>query len=135
MARHMREDERQYIQSLVDEMYAKFAGIVSEARGIPIETLKNGIADGRIFNGGSAQKVGLVDELGYINDAIDKLKELTELESARVITYTQDPGIGDFLSILGVKATQESTIKVDWGQGQFTQNLKPFVPYMVLPGY
>jgi len=110
MAREMREDERAYIQDLVNEMYEKFAGIVSEAREIPMETLKNGIADGRIFQGSTAKTVGLVDQNGY-------------------------PSIGDFLSILGVKAQKAEAIKVDWGQGQFTQNLKPFVPYMVLPGY
>ena len=135
MSREMREDERAYIQELVNEMYAKFAGIVSEAREIPMETLKNGIADGRIFQGTKAKSVGLVDETGYIEDAITALKKRSELENAKIIRYQSEPGIGDFLSILGVKATEKPTVTVDWGQGQFTQNLKPFVPYMVLPGY
>ncbi len=135
MAREMREDERAYIQDLVNEMYEKFAGIVSEAREIPMETLKNGIADGRIFQGSTAKTVGLVDENGYIEDAISALKAQAELEDAKVIQYYTEPSIGDFLSILGVKAQKAEAIKVDWGQGQFTQNLKPFVPYMVLPGY
>jgi len=52
-----------------------------------------------------------------------------------VIQYRKDPSFTDFLTMVGVKATQEEAVKIDWGQGQFTSNLKPFVPYMVLEGY
>ena len=135
MSRDMREDERAYIQSLVDETYEKFAGIVSEARNIPVETLKDGIADGRIFHGVKAKEVGLIDHTGYVEDAIEVLKKRANLEKAKVIHYKQEPSFGDVLSILGVKAQSESEVKVDWGQGKFTQNLKPFVPYIILPGY
>ena len=135
MSREMREDEREYIQSLVDEMYEKFAGIVSAARKIPLETLKDGIADGRIFQGTSAKEVGLVDTNGYVEDAINSLKNKAGLKNAKVIRYQSQPNITDFLGILGVKAQEETTIKIDWGQGEFTQNMKPFVPYSVLSGY
>ena len=135
MTREMREDEQVYIQSLVDEMYNKFAGIVSDARDIPMDTLKNGIADGRIFQGTTAKEVGLVDENGYIEDAIEALKTRAEITDATVVQYYTERGINDILGVLGVKAQAEPKLTVDWGQGTFTQNLKPFVPYMVLSGY
>jgi len=135
MSREMREDERVYIQSLVDEMYEKFAGIVSKAREIPLDELRDGIADGRIFNGSAALQVGLVDQNGYLEDAISALRQRAELSAVRVVRYRSEPGIGDLLGALGVRAQSESEIKIDWGQGEFTQNLKPFVPYVILPGY
>jgi len=135
MTREMRDDEREYIQALVDDMYEKFAGIVSEAREIPMETLKDGIADGRIFQGSAAKEVGLVDKTGYEADAIEALKDLAGISNAKIIKYQTEPSIGDFLGILGAKAQEDTTVKVDWGQGQFTQEMKPLVPYSVLPGY
>lgn len=135
MSREMREDEKAYIQSLVDATYEKFAGIVSEARDIPVPQLKNGIADGRIFHGTSAKEIGLVDNTGYAEDALNALKKRAGIEKAKTIYYKQEPGLGDLLGMLGAKAQQDSELKIDWGQGQFTQNLKPYVPYMVLEGY
>lgn len=135
ISREMRDDERAYIQGLIDSTYGKFAGIVSEARNIPLEKLKNGIADGRIFHGSGAAKVGLVDQTGYIEDAIEALKLRAGVTEAKIIYYRLEPGLGDVLSLFGVKAASNTEIKIDWGQGQFTSDLKPFVPYMVLPGY
>ncbi len=135
MTRDMREDEKVYIQALVDGMYEKFAGIVAEARGISLEKLRDGIADGRIFPGIKAKEVGLVDETGYEEEAIAALKTRAGLDKAKVIQYTKEAGLGDIISVLGIKAQQESKMEVDWGQGKFTSNLKPFVPYMVLEGY
>lgn len=135
MTRDMREDEKLYIQALVDGMYEKFAGIVSEARNIPIEKLRDGIADGRIFPGIKAKEVGLVDETGYAEDALSALKKRAGISKAKTIHYQKDPGLGDLISIMGVKAQQENRMAIDWGQGKFTSNLKPFVPYMVLEGY
>lgn len=135
MSRVMREDEKAYIQSLVDSTYEKFAGIVSEARQIPVAQLKNGIADGRIFHGTSAKEVGLIDECGYVDDAISALKKRADLKKAKVIEYRRELGLPDLIGMLGMKAQAEPELKIDWGQGQFTSNLKPFVPYMVLEGY
>lgn len=135
MTRDMREDERAYIQELVDSMYEKFAGIVSKARNIPLETLKDGIADGRIFEGSTAKEVGLVDHTGYVEDALKVLKEKARIDKAKTIQYRQEPSITDFIGVLGARAEKEPEIKIDWGQGKFTQNLLPFVPYMVLEGY
>lgn len=135
MTREMREDERAYIQALVDEMYEKFAGIVSEARDIPLAQLKDGIADGRIFQGSRAKSVGLVDETGYVKDAIQALKTRADLDSAKVVQYFTEPGISDILGAIGVKAQTEPKVQLDWGQGQLLSELQPMVPYMLMEGY
>lgn len=89
------EDEKAMVQSLVMEVYDKFVGIVAEERkragveNLTIEKLKNGIADGRIMTGKQALEAGLVDELGYFDDAVTKAEELAKIKNARVIRYVQ----------------------------------------------
>jgi protease-4 len=49
------------------------------------------LADGRIYTGGQAKEAGLVDEIGYLEDAIELAKKKAGLTEARVVTY-QRPG-------------------------------------------
>ncbi|RMH05878.1 MAG: signal peptide peptidase SppA, partial [Aquificota bacterium] len=42
------------------------------------------IADGRVFTGRKAKELGLVDELGNLQDAINKAKELARVPDARI---------------------------------------------------
>ena len=67
------------IQSLVDVIYEKFLTIVSDTRNMSKEEV-NTIAQGRVWSGQEAQKIGLVDEIGGLNKAIASAAELAELE-------------------------------------------------------
>lgn len=70
------DEQYDILQSLVDEAYDQFAGIVSEGRGIDIATVKK-IADGRIYSAKQAKKKNLVDEIG----TEDELKALIQKEN------------------------------------------------------
>ena len=84
------DEQRDILQSLVDEAYDQFAGIVSEGRGLDINTVKK-IADGRIYSAKQAKEKGLVDEIG----SEDELKALIRKE----IVYDVAKSSGsDFLS-------------------------------------
>ena len=63
-ARPMTPEERDYVQSFVMKTYEKFLGIVAKERNVPAETLRNGIADGRILSGRDALDNKLIDGLG-----------------------------------------------------------------------
>jgi protease-4 len=54
------------------------------------ETIKK-LADGRIYSGDQAKASGLVDDIGYLDDAIDLAKKKAGLTEARVVTYRR-PG-------------------------------------------
>lgn len=69
------DEQYDILQSLVDEAYDQFAGIVSEGRGIDIATVKK-IADGRIYSAKQAKEKKLVDEIG----TEDELKALIQKE-------------------------------------------------------
>lgn len=84
--REMTDDERAIMQELIDNSYARFLKVVSDGRNIPIEKLKP-IADGRIYDGEQAKALGLVDELGSVEDALDMLIKDSKLDNAEVFSY------------------------------------------------
>lgn len=135
-ARPMRDDEKAYVQSLVMQMYDKFVGIVSEARHIPKDTLKTTLADGRVFTGAQALQDKLVDQLGYIEDAYAKARELGKSPDAMVVRYQKRSSIGELLfgaaSALP-KPGASTQIHVDVTE-HLLPNLKPGCMYM-LPAY
>ncbi len=68
--RDMTPEEKVYLQELIDNVHSQFVSAVVEKRKLNINLVKK-IADGRIFTGEMAKEVGLVDELGNFEDAID----------------------------------------------------------------
>lgn len=86
-AREPTEEEKALVQNLIQEVYEKFVSIVARERQMTVDELKDGIADGRILTGKQASEAGLVDGVGYLEDAIQKAKELASIEKARVVRY------------------------------------------------
>ncbi len=90
--RPMTADERGAFQDLVDEMYERFLGIVWDSRkAVKFEAGENTIdywralADGRIYTAVQADENGLVDGVGYYEQALDRLHEMAGLETATVV--------------------------------------------------
>lgn len=95
--RPMTDEERAILQAVVDDSYANFIAIVAEGRDLPEEEVRT-FADGRIFSGERAVELGLVDTLGYEEDAITKAAELGGIEGEpRVVRFS---GSGSFLDQL-----------------------------------
>ena len=69
MFRSMTPEERELIQGVIDDTHDQFIEAVAEGRGMEKEKVIL-IADGRVFTGRQAQKLGLVDEIGNMQDAI-----------------------------------------------------------------
>lgn len=82
----MSDDERKVLHDIVDEMYTRFLNIIAVGRNMKIEDVRK-LADGRIYTGKQALDNGLVDQLGYIEDAITLAKEMTGLKEAKIIKY------------------------------------------------
>ena len=75
----MSEEERKYLQKLIDNVHMQFTQAVSENRDISMEKLST-LTDGRIFTGEQAKNLKLIDELGSINLAINEAAKLSNLE-------------------------------------------------------
>jgi protease-4 len=86
-ARPMTPEERELIQSFVMQTYDKFLGIVARERGVPADTLRNTVADGRILSGKDALNSKLIDGLGQIEDAYTKARQLGNAPDATVVKY------------------------------------------------
>jgi protease-4 len=66
------------IQANIEAGYAQFIEMVAESRGMTVEAVDN-IAQGRVWTGAAAKEIGLVDEIGELQAAIDAAAELAEL--------------------------------------------------------
>lgn len=84
--RTMTEEERSLIQGIVDDIYDQFVGTVSENRKIPLSKIRR-LSDGRIFTGRQAKELGLVDELGGLQDAILLAGRLAGMKERPEIVY------------------------------------------------
>lgn len=89
-SREMTEEERNIIQSSIDESYEEFLKVVSEGRNMSMEETKK-VADGRTFSGKQALEVNLVDELGYLEDTISAMSEDLNLDDPVVFSYSLSP--------------------------------------------
>ena len=70
LMRPLDEDEQAYMQKSVEVIYDKFVSIVSEGRDLEPEFVDS-VAQGRVWAGSDAIKIGLVDEIGTLEDAIN----------------------------------------------------------------
>lgn len=75
MARPMTEQERGMFQSVVNDTYEQFVGVVAEGRDLDMAEVKK-FADGSVFTGRQALELGLVDSLGGLHEAVDIAAEL-----------------------------------------------------------
>lgn len=107
--REATEEEKQVIQTYIDEAFQRFVDVIEEGRKMPEEEVRK-LADGRIYSGSQAKAKGLVDELGYEEDALAALRADHGLDKAQVFTYINPdmafkgliPGLPNLLAPLGL---------------------------------
>lgn len=115
--RDMSEEEETVLRSIIDEMYMRFVTIISENRGMTVEEIKK-LADGRVYTGKQALDNGLVDQLGYMDDAVSVAKELAEITEAQIIKYQRPWRLSDLLRATASAVLSTRRIEVN----------VPFVP-------
>ena len=79
-------EEEAVMQGQIERIYADFVGRVAAGRGMKEEAVDE-IAQGRVWAGPDALAIGLVDELGGLNDAIAYAATLAGLEKYRLVEY------------------------------------------------
>lgn len=101
LMRPMTEEERQIFQSLVDESFQRFKEIVKSGRPIYRQQpeLLDKLATGQVYTAQQAKALGLVDEIGFLEDAIERAIALANLdqENVRVVRYVKEPTFADLL--------------------------------------
>ncbi|MCG2725864.1 MAG: signal peptide peptidase SppA [Elusimicrobia bacterium] len=110
-SRQMTKEERELLQSMIDDSYEQFIEAISKGRNMPLEIIKP-LADGRIYTGRQAHKIKLVDVLGDFQDAVDLTGEMAKLGKDPRIVRDLD-SIDQFFSFLSVKTDIFSRIKAE----------------------
>lgn len=84
MFREMTKEDKMYFQKLMNEVHLQFITVVKTERDISLDEVTM-LADGRIFTGAEAKKIGLVDTLGTYEDAISIAAKLGGIEGKPVV--------------------------------------------------
>ena len=82
----MSDGFRKVIEESIEETYQTFLKRVADGRGMPEATVDS-LAQGRVWSGVDALRLGLVDDLGGLDVAIEKAAELAEIENYSLIKY------------------------------------------------
>jgi len=112
-AREMTPAEKEYVQNMVWQTYGKFVGILARERKIPEDTLRNGIADGRVISGRDALDDKLIDGLGQVEDAYDKARELGAAPDAPVVRYEAAFRFDRLLRFFGGRSEASSKVQIE----------------------
>ena len=106
----MDSEERALMQAMIERGYDLFTGRCAAGRHVSQEYIKS-IAEGRVWLGAKAKEIGLVDEMGNIDDAISKAVELAGLENYKTVYYpeVQDP-LEELLKMLDNTTEEERLI-------------------------
>lgn len=96
--RPLESEDRAIMQELIDDAYNQFVKIVSEGRKMNKRRVRQ-LADGRIYHARKALAVGLVDKVGYLDDAFQTAKQLANLEKASLVRYEVRPNL--LIGLLG----------------------------------
>jgi protease-4 len=90
--RDMTEEDRKLFQAIIDEYYEGFLEVVARGRKGKVNAADlRTIADGRVYTAPQALKLGLIDAVGYFDDAFGKARDLASLKSAKLVSYTYFP--------------------------------------------
>lgn len=96
--REMTEEEREILQSMINNSYEGFVKVISEGRGLSVNEVKK-IADGRIYDGRQAKELNLIDGFGYLDDVIESVRKDEKLQDAMVVKYSENMGFGSLFNI------------------------------------
>jgi protease-4 len=85
--RPMRPEERAQLQSVVDDLHQRFVEVVAAGRSALDSSRLAELADGRVLSARQALDAGLVDGIGYLDDALQALERRAGIERSRLVMY------------------------------------------------
>jgi protease-4 len=83
-------EEKKMLQDIIDKLYARFIEVVyANRQKLLTDQEVKVLADGRILTAGEALEAKLIDQVSYLDEAIESMKKELHIEQARVITYAR----------------------------------------------
>jgi protease-4 len=102
----MTERERKRWGEVVDDAYQRFVRVVAQGRRLSLDEVK-AIADGKVYTAPEALRHNLIDEIGYLDDAILQAQRDAHLEAARVIRYSRQTPLETLLGMAAPKPSPQ----------------------------
>lgn len=124
------EDQR-ILQGVIDSHFETFLEAVQKGRSNLSAQEIDKLADGRIYTASQALDAGLIDRIGYLDDAIEEAKKLAGVIRATVVTYTTPDQPRQTL-YSGIRS--EASIPTLWDPWPALQKLNPKFYYIWSPG-
>ena len=115
LTRPMTDYERNLLQATIEEGYDTFISHVAEGRGMTKEQVDE-IGQGRVWSGENAKEIGLIDEFGGLQDAIDLAVEMEGLEDYRTVSLPTLPDPFEELFKTGTDNIRAKFIKNELGE-------------------
>ena len=100
--RELTPEERELLQEMTDQLYDQFVQVVVDGRGLSEAKVRD-LATGQLYTGEQAKELGLVDELGGLNTAIDLAASLAGIKEPKVEYYKRE-----------VPSLLSSLLEMDW---------------------
>ena len=121
MSRSFNAAEKEAMQNYINNGYKLFVERCAEGRDMSVEDIQK-IAEGRVWTGATAKELGLVDELGGLDKAIEIASQKADLEAYSIINY---PAQGSFFDTL-LKEGKENYIqgKIEESLGEYYHSVK-----------
>ena len=107
------KEERQMVRRSMLEVYGTFKKRIIDGRGERLSEDLEKLAGGRVYTGRDALRVGLVDEMGGLGDAIAKVAELAEMEEANPLMFPKPKSAFDSLFQQAEKPKSNQFISMD----------------------
>ena len=135
MTRAITDEERRILQAINQDMFARFVKVVRGGRPAIAEGDLERIKDGRVMTASAALKTGMVDSLGYLEDAIGEAKKLAGIETADVIAYRAgfDANVNLYAGTGSSERATDFTALVRQGIRAFTAQHGPGFLYLWAP--
>lgn len=112
------EMQKRFFQNQVDTIYSDFKSRVAHGRGRSMEYIDS-IGQGRVWSGERALKLGLVDKLGGLQDAIDCAARMAKTSDYRLREYPEAKNFFDLLLGNYKRSIQLQTMKEELGEDGF----------------
>ncbi len=131
--RPLSPEERKLLQGIIDSLFQRFVTVVDESRpGVDLKDRKD-LTDGRVFDAQQAREFGLVDQIGYLEDAIELAKKVAGIKEARVIVYKRPGDYKNNIYSLGGGAPQSTGLIGSELAGFGKRALNPDFMYLWMP--
>lgn len=105
-----------YMQSLIDQAFEQFKAIIRAGRGNKLKKPLDQIANGMVYMGDTALSLGLVDAVGYADDAYAHAARQAGLANMSVVRYHQNPSLFQLLTAhlpLGMEQSGDLQLRID----------------------